>query len=378
MKILLIGEYSNFHNTLKEGLLTLDHEVVICSDKDGFKNYDSDFSVHAKWFHQFYILNAIRQIINRLFKFDVAQLENGYRFYKLRKHLVNFDVVQLVNEHALQSLPYFERKIISYLEKNNGKLFLVSCGDDYPCVTYMKEGHFRYSVLTPCIEDPSRPHCEYILRYLKPEFKKLHEHVYNNIQGVITADLDYDIPLRNHPYYLGLVPHPINCDRIKMEPLQIGAKIIIFHGINQVNYYKKGNNFFEEALQIIKEKYGNKIEVITTISLPYQEYIKLFNTAHIVLDQAYSYDQGYNALEAMAKGKVVFTGAEKEFYEHYQLTETVAINALPNTSAIVKELSYLIENPLEIIKIGKNARHFIEEHHHYIKNAKKYIAKWNV
>jgi hypothetical protein len=39
--------------------------------------------------------------------------------------------------------------------------------------------------------------------------------------------------------------------------------------------------------------------------VPYATYIELYNKSHIVLDQVFSYDQGYNALEAMAKGKVV-------------------------------------------------------------------------
>jgi hypothetical protein len=30
-------------------------------------------------------------------------------------------------------------------------------------------------------------------------------------------------------------------------------------------------------------------------------YINSYNKAHILLDQVYAYDQGYNALEAMAK-----------------------------------------------------------------------------
>jgi hypothetical protein len=53
-----------------------------------------------------------------------------------------------------------------------------------------------------------------------------------------------------------------------------------------------------------------KVEIITK-SIPYKDYINLYKS-HIVLDQVFSYDQGYNALEAMAKA-VVFTGAETEF-----------------------------------------------------------------
>jgi hypothetical protein len=54
-------------------------------------------------------------------------------------------------------------------------------------------------------------------------------------------------------------------------------------------------------------------------------YINSYNKAHILLDQA-CYDQGYNALEAMAKGKVVL-GAEQQFIDHYKLSAKVVINA---------------------------------------------------
>jgi len=78
----------------------------------------------------------------------------------------------------------------------------------------------------------------------------------------------------------------------------------------------------------------------------------------------------------MAKGKVVFTGAEKEFADYYKLDEKVAINALPDVDYLVTELSFLIENPNEIIAIGKRARQFIEKEHQYTKIAEKYIAVW--
>ena len=153
-------------------------------------------------------------------------------------------------------------------------------------------------------------------------------------------------------------------------------KIKIFHGINRANYYKKGSDYFEEALAIIKTKYPGKVEIMVVENLPYQEYIKTYNEAHIVLDQVLAYDQGYNALEAMAKGKVVFTGAEKEFYQYYSLDKIVAINAVPNAQKIADALEELILNPNQIIAIGKNARAFIEKEHHYVRSAEKYLDKW--
>ncbi|WP_321538599.1 glycosyltransferase [Flavobacterium piscinae] len=129
-------------------------------------------------------------------------------------------------------------------------------------------------------------------------------------------------------------------------------------------------------MKIIEGKYADKVEIIITENIPYQHYISLYNKAHILLDQVYAYDQGYNALEAMAKGKVVFTGAEQEFEDYYELNERVAINALPEVNELVNELSFLIDNPQEIITIGKNARAFIEREHDYLKIAKKYLEVW--
>lgn len=84
------------------------------------------------------------------------------------------------------------------------------------------------------------------------------------------------------------------------------------------------------------------------------QHIKNFENAHIILDQVYGFDQGFNALEAMAKGKVVFTGAETEFLKHYHLQEDeVAINALPDVNYLVEKLSYLIENPQKLIELVK-------------------------
>jgi glycosyltransferase involved in cell wall biosynthesis len=375
MRILLVGEYSGFHNTLKEGLIRLGHEVILIGDND-FKNYPLDISVYAKIIKDNYLLNKIRQALFRLTTIDVAQLEIAFRFFLNRKKLIGFDIVQLINEYPLQSNLFLEKKMLHFIFKNNSKIFLSSCGDDYPSVKYMLEDKFKYSVLTPCKKNPKLGHCQYTLCYATKPFKELHEFVYKNTIAVIPGDLDYAIPLKNHPKAVPLIPYPINIEKNEFQPLIIKDKIVVFHGINEANYYKKGNNYFEKALENIEEKYGDKVEIITTRSIPYATYIELYNKAHILLDQTFSYDQGYNALEAMAKGKVVFTGAEQEFIDHYNLTERVCINALPEAENLVTELSHLIENPQEIIAIGKRARTFIEKEHDYITIAKKYLEVW--
>ena len=79
----------------------------------------------------------------------------------------------------------------------------------------------------------------------------------------------------------------------------------------------------------------------------------------------------------MAKGKVVFSGAEQEWLDYYGIKEdTVVINALPDVDSLVKKLSWLIDNPFKIMEISKNARAFVEKEHDYKNVAQKYLDTW--
>ncbi len=377
MRILLIGEYSRLHNSLKEGLVELGHEVVLASDGDDFKNYPNDFSYDCKW-SKSALFYYPRRVFLKLFQFDIAAFERGIRFRFLLPKLKGFDVVQLINEAAINTTVSLEIKLIQKLKEQNGKLFLLSSGADAIGVQFMLANKFKYSILTPYLEKKeTRNEYPYILRYVSKNHLRLHDYIFENINGVIATDFDYVLPLLGHQKYSGMVPNPINTSKIDFSPLVIKDKIVLFLGINRYNYVKKGIRFFEEALAEIEKKYGNQVEIIITENIPYEQYIELYNKAHILLDQVYAYDQGYNALEAMAKGKVVFTGAEQEFTTHYQLTERVAINALPDVNDLVKELSFLIENPQEIVAIGKRARTFIEKEHDYVRIAERYLEVWN-
>ena len=377
MRILLIGEFSRLHNSLKEGLVALGHVVIIVANGDGFKNYPVDLSTKAKWCET-KLGNIPRQLIFRLTKFDIARIEFGIRFYLHLDKLKNFDVVQLINESPIQTTPRFERFLLKKLFAQNKKSFLLCCGVDYLVAKHLIEKKERYSIMNPYFENPKlKKEFSYILNFLSNNHKKTHDLVYQNIQGVICSDMDYVLAMQKHPMFLGLIPNPINTDAIEFSELKIEDKIIIFLGINRGTYYTKGIAFFEKALEIIKVKYSSKIEIIIAENLPYLTYINQYNRAHIILDQVYSFDQGYNALEAMAKGKVVFTGAENEFTQYYNLTEKVTINALPDVDYLINELEHLINNPNEIIAIGTRARNFIEKEHNYIEVANKYLSKWN-
>lgn len=377
MKILLIGEYSNLHNSLKEGLLALGHQVTLVSSGDSFKKFPSDYSYEPK-FSKLRIIQFVNKIFVKLRILNFLKIESAFRFYKFLNKKENYDVIQLINSDAVHTYPFLSRILYRKLFRKSKNIHLLVCGDEVPIIEYYYKDKEHYNILTSYFQDKNlRHYFDFSLKYLRKEYQKLFQMVFRNAKSLITSDFDYETPMRNMGYETTFVPNPINTDKIIYRPNIVEDKIIIFLGINRFSYYKKGICFFEEALQKIKRKYAEKVEVIITENVPYQEYIMLYEKAHILLDQIYAYDQGYNALTAMAQGKVVFTGAGKDWQNHFGITEdTVAIDASPNADIIYEKLEWLIQNPEQISKIGKNAREFVEKEHHYIKIAERYLQTW--
>ena len=377
MKILLLGEYSNLHNSLKQALINMGHEVLLVSNGDGFKNYETDILIKSH-LSDYLLFKLIARLFMRIFKINIFEIEIYVRSKKIVNKLRGFDVVQLINENSFKTSPLLEIKLLKQIFQNNNNIFLLSCGVDSVSVKHAMSKKLKYSILTPLFEDASlKKKYEPILKYDKENYLALRKFVQKNIKGIISSDLDYHIPYLNKKKYLGMIPNPINTQKIKYYGINKSKKISILHAINSSNKIKKGNRFFEEALKIIDEKFKDKISIITTYDLPYIEHLENLKKCDILLDMVYAYDQGYNALEAMAMGKIVFTGAEEEWLKLYNIKEdTVVINAVPNSIRIVEKLVWLIENPKMLKNISVNARKFIEKNHDFEKIATKYIKTW--
>ncbi|MCA1966990.1 MAG: glycosyltransferase [Flavobacterium sp.] len=378
MKILLLGEYSRLHNSLKEGLVALGHEVTIVGCGDKFKKFPVDYSIYARICNNNKTANFLFKSIRKVSNLDLEKIEKAIRFYFLLSEFNKYDHLQLINSDALETYPILSRFLYKKLFKKIKSRSLLICGDEVPVVDYWFQNELKYSVLTPYFQDKSlEKHFQFPLKYRKESYRKTFEWLNKNCKQLITSDLDYEIPMQKMGFSTTFIPNPINTDKIVFQPLENITKIVIFLGINRLSYLKKGINYFEKALEIVRKKYADKVEIIVTENLPYDEYISIYNKAHILLDQVFAYDQGYNALEAMTKGKVVFTGAETDFLNQYQLQEDeICINALPDENKIAAKLSYLIEHPEKIIEISENARNFIEKEHDYKVIAGKYLGCW--
>jgi glycosyltransferase involved in cell wall biosynthesis len=378
MKILLVGEYSRLHNSLKEGLLELGHEVTLVGCGDQFKKFPVDKSIYARFCNDLIILNFIYRGVKKIVKMDLEKVERAIRFYMLLPKLKGFDHVQLINSDALETYPSFSRILFKKLFKAIKSRSLLVCGDETPVIDYLLKKELKYSILTPFFNNNKlEKEFQFSLKYKENNYRKTFNLLAKKCQNIMVSDIDYKIPMEKMGFTVHFIPNPINTDKITFQDLKIEYPIIIFLGINRGSYIKKGIPFFEKAIEQVKEKYSDQIKIIVSENLPYNQYIEKYNATHILLDQVYAYDQGYNALEAMAKGKIVFTGAETEFLQHYHIHEDeVCINAIDNETAIAEKLALLIENPEKLSLISKNARNFIEKEHHYKTIARRYVNVW--
>ena len=372
MRILLVGEYSNLHNSLQDGLLANGHEVSLISTGDAFKKLPSDVLIKAKRIESSRLLQTLRKGVFKFTKFDIATLEIGYRALDWLNDQTQFDVIQLINEYPFKTPYFIEKRIVKRLRQLTTKLVILACGDDYIYLNNIYKLAHHPILQHPDIDFP------YSEKYLTATHKKYHELVFKLKDLVISTDLDYHPIYKGRTDYYGLIPNPVNLDNFNNTQPEKQNRIVIFHGVNRSNYYKKGNYYFDSALCIIRQKFSDRIKLICVTSLPYAKYIDSYREADIILDQTYAEDQGYNALEAMAQGKVVFTGASASFCERYQVApNSVAIHTIPDAKKIAQDLEKLILNPQRIAEIGTRAMRFVQEHHNYLKVAEKYVSAWN-
>ena len=104
MRILLIGEYSNVHWTLAEGLRSIGHQVIVVSNGDFWKDYPRDISLVREETR----LSGIKYLL---------------RFLTIMPKLRGFDVVQVINPMFLELKAERILPIYKYLRKHNKTMF---------------------------------------------------------------------------------------------------------------------------------------------------------------------------------------------------------------------------------------------------------------
>ena len=373
MKILLMGEYSNVHATLAEGLRKLGHHVTVLSNGDFWKNYPRDIDLVRK-------------------PGKLGGIMYMMKLYTIVHKLRGYDIVQLINPMFLELKAERIFPIYQYLRKHNKKVILGGFGMDYYWVSVCcKDKPLRYSDFN--MGNQLRTNTDALKErkdWLGTEKGRLNQMIAEDCDGIITGLYEYWACYQpSFPQKTTFIPFPIKPQLItpgnsnshtyvenhQVIPLDIPKKVKLFIGINKSRSEYKGTDIMLKAAQAIAKKYPDKTELRIAENIPFAEYVKMMNGSDAILDQLYSYTPSMNPLEAMARGIICIGGGEPENYEiiHEDKLRPI-INVLPNYESVYQELEHLVLHPELVPLLKQQSIEYISKHHDYIKIAKRYEA----
>lgn len=360
MKILLLGEYSNVHWTLAQGLRCLGHEVTVVSNGDFWKNYPRDIDV-ARSIGRFGGVRLLARIL------------------RLLPQLRGYDVVQLINPMFFELKAERLRPIYHYLRNHNGKMFLGAFGMDYywvhECITRYP---LRYSDFN--FGRQLRTNKEALIErhdWIGTAKGLLNQYIAHDCDGIIAGLYEYWAcyqPL--FPQKTVFIPFPIQPKQVP-EFTNIRFPIKIFIGISKGRNAYKGTDIMLKAAQKVKALFPDKVQLQIAEGVPFAQYTEMLRDSHLILDQLYSYTPSMNPLEAMSRGIVCVGGGEPENYTILNEDNLrPIINVLPNEKSVFEALQHVVLHPEQIVRLQNESVAYIAKHHDYRKVAQKYLNFW--
>ena len=389
MKILLIGEASFLHNTLKKGLVERGHRVTTMSDGNGWHDAPRDIDLRrdGRW-GKLGGLRVVWQLLRHLPQLcgnDVVQIHN-YQFvplmYRWNTLLLRF--LKLTNRRVVKGCfgddpQIFRRQaqgVPAYSDTYwSGQLQNAELHRDRiaEVVEHGAEASWRKTThmadaLVACLY-------EYWLDYNEPPYAaKLHyiplpmecEEMVRWCDGEMVKCVGNDALSPSHPNDSQL---PTNLTTSPPHPLTI------LIGLQPKRDFMKGAMKIAAFVEEVARRHPGKVQIKYVEGVPYDEYMHLLAEADVLVDQLYSYTPSMNSLAAMARGTVVIGGGEEEYYEFIgEDTLRPIINVRPdvpdeeNIAAIERAL--FTDGTLE--RMAQESIQFVHKYHDYRLVAKQY------
>lgn len=380
MKILLLGDYSNVHATLADGLRHLGHQVTVASDGDGWKAYPRDIDLSRPigvgpykkklWGHFLSIWQKL------CYQVRLLQLFWTFRGY---------DVVQLINPiflplRAERILPYYR-----WLRRHNKRVFLGAFGMDHYYVKACEDcTTFRYSDFNIGATLRQRDDCKiWSKEWGKGSKGSLNQTIAHDVDAIIAGLYEYWISYEKaHFSHLHYIPFPISLSSAPLIPdfdktTFPERPLRFFIGIQKTRHSYKGTDVLLAALERLKHNYPEEVEIIRAENTPFLQYKQMLLEADVLLDQLYSYTPAMNALQAMACGIIVVSGGEPEHYALQQCNELRPIaNVLPSEDEAYALLLGLLKEKSSLPERSRQSREYIARYHDHIKVAQQYLDTW--
>jgi hypothetical protein len=344
LKVLLLGELSGVHQELRDSLKALGHDVTVAHSRLATPEFASDVPLYRPPPGPEGVWQAGRDIF--------SQIRNARRF-------TGFDVVQMITQKFFHWK--IQRRMMDFVAANNRRLVVVNttCSADY----HDQVQALDYRPCGDCMAfDLKADRC----LYDRADERALEQQVFSLADAIVATHFDYSMSMRPTPVTRKVhpIPLPIDTRRHRPSPLPNGHRIRIWYG--ETRYGFKGGRFIGEALdRLASSDLASQVEIIRTQRQPFGDYLAALDSADVVIDQASSYNAGMNGLYAMARGRVVLTGAEPRALTFMGIDPAAcpAINIVPDADRIYETLRRLVIERARLPDIGWRSAAFIEQYH---------------
>ena len=371
MKILLIGEASFLHNTLKKGLLERGHRVLTMSDGNGWHDAPRDIDLRrdGRWGK----LGGLRVV------------------WQLLRHLPQLcgnDVVQIHNYQFVPLMYRWNTLLLRFLKLTNRRVVKGCFGDDPQIFRRQAQGVPAYSdtYWSGQLQNADQ-HRDRIAEVVEHGAEASWRKTTHMADALVACLYEYWLDYNEPPYAAKLhyVPLPIECEEMVRwcdgEMVKCVGNdapshpLTILIGLQPKRDFMKGAMKIATFVEEVARRHPGKVQIKYVEGVPYDEYMHLLAEADVLVDQLYSYTPSMNSLAAMARGTVVIGGGEEEYYEFIgEDTLRPIINVRPdvpdeeNIAAIERAL--FTDGTLE--RMAQESIQFVHKYHDYRLVAKQY------
>lgn len=352
MRVLLIGEASGVHRNLKRGLTRLGIECRFLTHTTAFPWEENDdvFAPRSRGMAGGFVRNLAPLLkIARLERYDVISFAQSLS-----------TILGRFTRYA--DLPLLRRKarVLSYYATGCDELGIIRRNPDLP-----------YRPCTSCLAsgDAYSRGCE-VER--NPIYEQSMDRARRLFDFGASSMVEYGHVEPLFPLFRR-IPLPVDSGDIAFTPARDRPRPSIVHTPTRRGF--KGTATVLEAIERLRRA-RDDFEFQVVEGLSYPEYLERMRNADIVIDQVYSQSPGMNALEMMAAGKVVMTGATELGLAYHGFTEPGPFDASPDPGQLAAGLGRLLDRKAELPELGATGRRFVERYHSPETIARKFVEGW--
>lgn len=357
MKVLLVGEYSGVHTNLKKGLEKFGVNVLLISEGDAWKKFDSDIKLYSpedtKW----------KKYYNRI------MIQKCYNWAK------DADIVQFINPSCLYIVNKDLADAVFELMKRAKVSISILAGCDCNVANYQEK--IMPYICPACLQEMKKWNgtCFY---KSDAEYQKYEAAFYKSIDCIVPGEWDYykvyhDYVKKYNRKMTRIIPYPIDCGSI--QPVYHRHEKIVVHF--PLNAAKKGTLVIKKAFRVLGKKYKDKLLLEIRGHMPIEKYLEYLDGIDIIVDGpgGYNCGLGMSCLMAMAKGKAA-VGVREQIEKgdrNAWLMESPHVSSGYGEEGIVEAVEGIISDPERMYELQRESRAFVKKYFNSSVVAKQYI-----